>query len=86
LGSFGLIRLATVFAMLDECAPGHTRRSTRHHWRVNWGGKSYHALPQGGHGERRPEVERGHVRKMARELELPAECVNRHVPGLLSNE
>jgi hypothetical protein len=35
--SFGMIPLKDVWAMLDHCAPGHTRKQRTHNWLVIFG-------------------------------------------------
>ena len=78
----GLVRLKTIFAMLDDCARGHERRESDHYWRIAWEGKYYATLPTGGHGERNPEIQPGHVRKMTRALDIDKDCASRHIPRL----
>ena len=55
--------------MLNECAPGHVFAEKLHHYWVSHGGRTYRALPKGEHGGK-GEIERGHVKKMARFLEI----------------
>ncbi len=68
-----MIRLSVVWAMLEVCAPGHTKRATKHHWRVSFAGRTYPTLPLGPHGSRKArstEVAIGHVRKLCRYFEI----------------
>ena len=39
--------------MLDECAPGHTRKATKHNMRIMYAGKTHYRFPLGGHGKAR---------------------------------
>ncbi len=81
--SFGLIPLKEIWAMLDRCAPGHTRKAREHNHLVTYNGVPYPSLPLGKHGRREnPDIEAGHVKKMARLLKLDADCVNRMLPQL----
>jgi hypothetical protein len=62
-----VVKLNDVWAMLDQCAPGYTKRASREYWIVGYCGKTYRTLPLGRHGRRQnPEIESGHVRSMAR--------------------
>ena len=44
-------------------------------------GKTYRGFPKGGHGKQNPEVEFGHVRRMARFFDI-LDCMKRFIPGL----
>jgi hypothetical protein len=71
MGGGGVVKLSLVWAMLDHCigATNYTRRESAHHWRVTRtsDGRLFPRLPLGPHGKRTdPEIEKGHVRKMAR--------------------
>jgi hypothetical protein len=39
--------MGAVFAMLDDCAPGHARRIGNHRLVINWRGVTYMGLPKG---------------------------------------
>ena len=68
--------------MLEHCAPGHTKKATDHHWRIAYDQKLYPAFPLGPHGARKnPEIQVGHVRKMARFLGILA-CAKQQLPQL----
>lgn len=70
--------------MLKECAPRFTATETRHHYCTRYNEQTYPTLPLGEHGPRHnPEIKRGHVRQMARQLQLDPTCVNRFFPELL---
>lgn len=69
----GQVRLKKVWAMLDECAPGYTRKKFTHNWSVAFDGKIYRRLPLGAHGRRQnAEIEIGHVKNMVRFLAIDA--------------
>lgn len=69
--------------MLDDCAPGHTVVTRVHNYVVRYKERSFPRLPLGAHGKRdNPDVEVGHVKQMVRQLELPTDCVKRHLPQL----
>lgn len=51
-----------IIAMLEECAPGHTRTLATHSYKIQYNGRTYGALPKF------DNIEKGHVRKMARHL------------------
>lgn len=79
-----LVALNDVWAMLKECAPNFTATKTTHHYSVRCNQRTYPTLPLGAHGARHnPEIKRGHVRQMVRQLQLDPKCVNRFFPGLL---
>lgn len=70
MGSFGLVTFQQIWSMLDQCAPGYSKKKTDHHWRITVGARVYPTLPLGPHGKRsdRTEIQKGHVKKMARHL------------------
>jgi hypothetical protein len=79
----GTGKLAEVWAMLDQCAPGHTREERKRNFCVRFNGRTYPQLSLGAPGSKQPEIRLGNVRQMANQLGLDAACVNRHFPGLL---
>jgi hypothetical protein len=80
--SYGQVSLKEIAQMLDDCAPGAVIVPKPHHNWIAWNGKTYRALPRGKHGARRnPEIEIGHVRKMARFFEI-LPCAQRNIPAL----
>jgi len=82
VGSSGTVALADVWAMLEHCAPGYWKKSTDHHWRIGFDERLYPSLPLGAHGTRKnPEIQIGHVRKMARFLGI-LECAKQQLPQL----
>ena len=55
--------------MLVKCSPGARIIAKKHHlWVFDSKGGIYKSLPRGKHGNKTPEIELGHVRKMARHL------------------
>ncbi len=74
MGTKGRIRLSDVFDMLKKCAPGHEVFEGPHHYRIKWQGRTYTSLPTGQHGKRdgRAEIEKGHVKHLARFLGIEA--------------
>jgi hypothetical protein len=83
VGSAGRIRLRSIREALDQCLPGCRWEVGQHRWHVyppNGGAKFY--LPKGEHGTGdRAEIERGHVRKMARQFGVLADMESR-IDGL----
>lgn len=76
------IALSAVLAMLDECAPGHSKRPTNHGIMVKWNGESYR-LPKGRHGRRETaDIGTSQVRTMVRQLDIPKDCADRMLPPL----
>lgn len=83
MSSFGTIPLQDIWAMLNVCAPGHTKRERDHNWMVTWPHGTYPRLPLGKHGKRQnPRIEIGHVRNMVRMLNLDPEEASRCIPQL----
>jgi hypothetical protein len=81
--TFGQVPLKEIWAMLEECAPGHTVKTRDHNHCVRWSGKTYPSLPRGKHGRRdNPPIEVGHVKQMVRQLGIDPECVKRTLPQL----
>jgi hypothetical protein len=77
-----VVALKDVWQMLAECAAGYERRATDHYWRVTFNGKTCPTLHLGEHGRRaNPDIETGHVRKMARHLEI-WDCAKAKLPGI----
>ena len=70
-----------MWAALNECAPGATVKTKRHKKWVAVAGKTYRGFPRGGHGEKNPEVELGHVRKLGRFFGI-LDCMKRVISGL----
>jgi hypothetical protein len=59
--SSGTIPLNDIWAMLDRCAPGYTKRQGKHNWIVTFGPKVFPSLPLGPHGRRaNPPIQVGH--------------------------
>jgi hypothetical protein len=74
--------LKDLWAMLDACAPGHTRKERDHNWLVRYDGKEYPRLPKGPHGRREnPPIQVGHVKNMARHLGI-LECAKQRLEAL----
>jgi hypothetical protein len=67
--------------MLDDCAPGHKRKETKHNMVIMWEGLTYHRFPLGGHGKKRGgkryEVKFGHVRNLVNLFEIQ-DCAQKH--------
>ena len=78
--------MGAVFAMLDECAPGHSRAACgNHRLVVAWRGVAYLGLPKGpGGGATVAAVvlDYARIRKAVRMLGIDPECARRHVAGL----
>jgi hypothetical protein len=67
VSSSGTIALADIWAMLDHCAPGHTRKQRTHNWVVTYLEHTFPSLPVGEHGARKnPEIQVGKVKQMVR--------------------
>ena len=82
MSSFGTIPLSVVWAMLDHCAPGHTRVAKKHNWIVRFGTLTYPRFPLGEHGARKdPEIQIGHVRNLARHFGI-VECAKSQIEQL----
>lgn len=64
MSSFGQVPLKEVWAMLAQCAPAHDIHETDHFYRIRYNGKTYPSFPK------KRQVDVGHVRKMARHLEI----------------
>ena len=76
-----LVRENSVWAALEECAPGAIVEVKLHRKWITVDGKTYRGFPRGGHGKRNPEVELGHVRKLVRFFDI-LDCMKRIVAGL----
>lgn len=67
--------------MLNECAPGWTKRKQTHHYRIDYGDKTMWNFPFGDRGKKTPKVQVHQVRKLARVLGIE-ECAKRVLPQL----
>lgn len=77
MGPGTLVSLKDVWAMLDHCLPGWSKRETDHHWQIRSGARVYQHLPLGPRGRRsKVDVEAGHVRGMARFFNI-LDCATR---------
>lgn len=71
----GTVRINLVWAMLEHCLPGYSKRETKHHWRITFGDRTYRGFPLGPHGRRaNPEIQLGHVRSLMRFFNEVFEC------------
>lgn len=75
-----VVKLKKVWAMLDDCLPGHTRRASREYWTIGLNGTPpYRGFPTGKHGKRdNPEIESGHVRALMRYFKIDSACSGKH--------
>lgn len=79
MGSVGQAKVKDIFTMLDACLPGHTRRDSKHYWRISHGSKTFATLPLGEHGKGlNAEIEVGWVRKLVRFFEI-ADCAAKNL-------
>jgi hypothetical protein len=76
------VPLAKVQKMLKRCAPGAEIEEKLHHLWVRYNGKTYHSLPKGAHGARRPEVEIGFVDGLIDSLEIDKDCARKVIVQL----
>jgi hypothetical protein len=78
----GTVTFKEIRGMLDACAPGARIEEKTHHYWVYWSNVAPYRLPLGKHGRRdNPEIQRGHVKKMARYFEI-LDCAKEHLPQL----
>ena len=70
------IKKALVFKMMDDCAPGSTRREGTRRYVARYEGKVHH-FPR---GDRTLEV--GHVKKIVTQLEIDRDCAKKHFPNV----
>lgn len=74
MASVGRVRVKDIFTMLDACLPGHSRRESKHYWRITAGTRTFATLPLGEHGKGlNAEIEVGWVRKLVRFFDI-ADC------------
>ena len=78
MGSFGQLALSDIRQMLESCAPGHTIKKQTHNYLVCFNGRSYPSLPLGPHGKADPQIEKGHVKRMARFFGI-LDCARQHL-------
>lgn len=72
-------KIKDIFAMLDACLPGHTRRQSDHYWRIPFGSATFATLPRGEHGKGlNAEIEAGWIRKLVRFFNI-TDCAATHL-------
>ena len=82
MSTSGTIPLNDIWAMLDACASGYTKRQGQHNWIVSYNGKVFPRLPLGEHGRRaNPPIQVGHIKQMIRLLGIE-ECAKKHLEQL----
>ena len=69
----GSTSLKKIRDMLDGCAQGFSIENKKHRFWVKFKGKKF-LLPKGEHGKKNPEIEKGHIKKMIKQLEIDLEC------------
>lgn len=72
MSSFGQVPIQDVWDMLTACALGHTVQATTHFYCIRYKAKTYPSFPK------KRQVDVGHVRKMARHLEI-LDCATKHL-------
>ncbi|MCB9916292.1 MAG: hypothetical protein H6828_14275 [Planctomycetes bacterium] len=83
MASSGELRLTDIERALEVCLPGCRWVLGVHRWHIYppGGGAAFY-LPKGGHGAgRRAVVQRGHVRKLARQFDVLA-CMQAELDAL----
>jgi len=81
MSAAGTVPLKEIWAMLDRCAPGHRRKEREHNWIVFYKDRTFPRLPRGGHGEKNPSIQVGHVKQMVRHLGIE-ECARQAIERL----
>ena len=74
----GQARMSKVVAMLEACADGFSINPKEHLQWVFYNGKTSR-LPKGEHGKVDPEIQKGHIKRMIRHLEIDLECAKKHL-------
>ena len=64
--------------MLAICASGFSVEPKKHKQWVRYNGKTFR-LPKGKHGQVDPEIQKGHIKRLVRRLEIDAECAKQHL-------
>jgi hypothetical protein len=78
MSSSGQVELKVIWAMLDQCAPGYSVEARDHNFCIKYNGNTFPRLPRGEHKKqakgKNPQIQKGHVRQMIRQLKLEGEC------------
>lgn len=77
--SRGCTSLNDVFTMLDKCVPGHKRKLKTHYWVIMFQKKTYNTFPKGKHGDKNPDIEIGHIKKLIRHLNIDIDCAKKYL-------
>ena len=77
MGSRGQVPVKSLYAMLEQCAPGFKTIPKDHSTWVLYKGKTYfRGIPK------YSEISIGHIRHMIRFLEIDMDCARKHLPVL----
>ncbi len=74
MGSGGTFNLSRIEAALKACLGPFEKKVADHRICYTVNGRRYPSFPKGGHGEHDPEIQKGHVKKLFRELGVSPEC------------
>jgi hypothetical protein len=80
--SSGQIKWSKIKTMLGACAPGYLFKEFEHYCRIIYNGEVYWRLPTGEHGNKNPEIERGHIQKMIRVLNIDPACAKKYLTSI----
>ena len=78
MATSGRARMSKVRMMLSMCASGFAVKQCLHTQEVQYNGKTFH-LPKGEHGRVDPEIQKGHIKRMIRQLKIDMECAKEHL-------
>ena len=67
--------------MLDTCAPGYRAVPRTHHYCIYYNDETYPTFPKGKQSQVNPEIQKRHVRKMARWLDI-LDCAEEQLPAI----
>lgn len=74
MGTAGQFKISAIEQVLDKCLGGFEKKITDHYIRYKANGRVYPSFPLGKHGKGDKEIEKGHVKKLFRELGVSLEC------------
>lgn len=77
MGTCGRFRVSLIEKVLKKCLGQFEKKIADHYIQYTANGRRYPSFPKGPHGAKDPEIQRGHVKKLFRELGVAEDCANR---------
>ena len=77
-----MIPIGDIRRRLQHCAPTATIELKKHRYWVKYNELTFRGLPKGSHGDRRVQIESGHVVQLVKHLQIDQACAQLQLPIL----